>query len=273
VKDQNLKFFSLTEIRIFSTGVLLLFLISSQIVIAQEEKKVSTDPMGDWSMIEKEYKALRADRDNVLAQVKVAYDDKNKVLDELREVKTKIEKLNTEKAELAKKIEILDKEKTDLDEKFGTVDIDNKDLAGQVESLQKLNSALAQENDALKNQPTTPAAQVVSAPKSLMDAVKQRDGLIRENADMHYNLGVLLSKNQDFRNAAIEFTRAIELRKDDASSYFNLGKIYADFYKDNVKAVEYFKKYLEYNPRAEDRGWVESFITSIKAFRGEEKIS
>jgi len=195
------------------------------------------------------------------------------VLDELREIKSKLEKIMAEKEELVKKIEISEKEKTDLDEKFGTVDIDNKDLTGQVESLQKLNNALAQENDALKNQPRTQAAQVVTAPKSLMDAVKQRDVLIRENADMHYNLGVLLAKNQDFRNAAIEFTRAIELRKDDASSYFNLGKIYADFYKDNVKAVEYFKKYLEYNPRAEDRSWVESFITSIKAFRAEEKLS
>ena len=229
--------------------------------------------MGDWAVIEKEYKALRADRDNVLAQVKVAYEDKNKVLDELREAKTKLEKLSAERAELSKKIEISEKEKTDLDEKFVTIDIDNKDLVGQVESLQKLNNNLAQENDALKNQPKTPVAQVVAAPKSLMDAVKQRDGLVRENADMHYNLGVLLTKNQDFRTAAIEFERAIQLRKDDASSYFNLGKIYADFYKDNIKAVEYFKKYLEYNPKAEDRGWVETFITSIKALRGEEKIS
>ena len=81
MKDQNFKVFGLKKIRIFSTGLFLMFLLSSQIVIAQEGKKVSTDPMGDWSVIEKEYKALRADRDNVLAQVKVAYDDKNKVLD------------------------------------------------------------------------------------------------------------------------------------------------------------------------------------------------
>ena len=231
------------------------------------------DALADWPMIEKEYKALRADRDNILAQVKTAYDEKNKAYDELRVLKEKSSSTVSEKEELSKKIETFDKEKMDLEEKIASYEDDNKELSSQIESLQKLNTALTKENQEMLNQVSLRENSKVQVPKSLMSAVKDREQMVRENADMHYNLGVLLAKNQEFRNAAIEFQRAIELRKDDASSYFNLGKIYADFYKDKVKAVEYFKKYLEINPQAEDRNWVENFITTIKSWKAEEKIS
>lgn len=233
----------------------------------------SPEALADWPMIEKEYKALRADRDNILAQVKTAYEEKNKVLDELRELKTKADSALSEKEALTKKLEVFDKEKSDLDEKISSYEVDNKELAGQIESLQKLNTALTQENQEMLNRPNRQEDMKVQAPKSLMSAVKEREQMVRENADMHYNLGVLLAKNQEYRNAGIEFQRAIELRSDDAASYFNLGKIYADFYKDKVKAVEYFKKYLEINPQAEDRNWVENFITTFKSWRAEEKIA
>ena len=231
------------------------------------------DALADWPMIEKEYKALRADRDNILAQVKTAYDDKNKAYEELRALKEKSSSSVVEKEELAKKIEIFDKEKMDLEEKISSFEDNNKELAEQIESLQKLNKTLTEENQEMLNQAGLRESTKVQVPKSLMSAVKDREQMVRENADMHYNLGVLLSKNQEFRNAAIEFQRAIELRKDDASSYFNLGKIYADFYKDKVKAVGYFKKYLELNPQAEDRNWVQNFITSFKSWKAEEKIA
>ncbi len=231
------------------------------------------DALADWPMIEKEYKALRADRDNILAQVKTAYDEKNKAYEELRSLKEKSSSTVTEKEELAKKIEVFDKEKMDLEEKISSYEDDNKELTEQIESLQKLNAALTKENQEMLNQASLRESSKVQVPKSLMSAVKDREQMVRENADMHYNLGVLLAKNQEFRNAAIEFQRAVELRKDDAASYFNLGKIYADFYKDKVKAVEYFKKYLEINPQAEDRNWVENFITTIKSWKAEEKIA
>ena len=96
---------------LFLAGILLIFLCRPTFVMAQDNKPESADPMADWSVIEKEYKALRADRDNILAQVKAAYEDKNKVLDELREVKAKLEKANSDKDEISKKIETLEKEK------------------------------------------------------------------------------------------------------------------------------------------------------------------
>ena len=234
--------------------------------------QTSDAALADWPMIEKEYKALRADRDNILAQVKAAYDEKNKALEALKSAEEKASTVDTERSELLKKIEAFEKEKMDIEDKISGYEQDNRDLSGQIESLQKLNLALTQENQEMLNQTSQHENSKVQAPKSLMEAVKNHQQLIRENADMHYNLGVLMSKNQDYKNATLEFQRAVQLRPNDASAYFNLGKIQADFYKDKVKAVEYFQKYLKLNPEAEDRGWVESFITTVKAWRAEEKL-
>ena len=241
---------------------------------AQEDKppQSAPDALADWPMIEKEYKALRADRDNILAQVKAAYDERNKALDALRATKENVFASVAEKEALNKKIEILEKEKIDIDEKISNYEIDNKELLDQVESLQKLNAALTQENQEMLDRSNQQEGIKIQAPKSLMGAVKEKEQLIRENADMHYNLGVLMTKNQDYRNAAIEFERATQLRSDDAASYFNLGKIHADFFKDKEKAVGYFQKYLQLSPQAEDRGWVESFIALTKGWRAEEKL-
>ncbi len=89
---------------------------------------------------------------------------------------------------------------------------------------------------------------------------------------MHYNLGVLLTKDDDYVTAADEFKRAIELVPGDSASHFNLGKLYADHLDDKELAVKYFQKYLKLEPQAEDSNWVKRFIASTQAWLGDEKL-
>ncbi len=249
-----------------------LMIITSSAALAQEQAADPAQALNDWTLLEKEYKALRADRDNILAQVKVAYDERNKAIEDSKATIEKVGQLKAENEQLLKNIEELKKANEQLDDKMTNIELESKDLADQVASMQALNKTLTEENQAMLNRPNTQEDVQFQAPKSMLKIAQDRDKLVRENADLHYNLGVMLSKSGDYKNAAAEFLRASQLRPDDASAYFNLGKLYADYLPEKEKAVEYFKTYLRLQPQAEDSSWVRTFIATFKASRAEEKL-
>lgn len=110
------------------------------------------------------------------------------------------------------------------------------------------------------------------APGNVARMAKQHERLIRETADMHYNMGVLLSKQKDYAKALKEFQKVIELRPDDADAHYNLGVIYAEHIPNRPKAMDYFRKYLKLNPGAKDAGWVKQYIASWQAWEGKERL-
>ncbi len=90
---------------------------------------------------------------------------------------------------------------------------------------------------------------------------------------MHYNLGVILSRQKDYRRAAVEFRKVIELRPDDADAHYNLGVIYAEHVPNRSKALAYFRKYLALNPRSQDASWVKQYIATWQAWEGKERLN
>jgi tetratricopeptide (TPR) repeat protein len=265
--------FPLTLCRNLILFALCLLFVASRGSAQEKQVDAVSAPLHDWTLIEKEYKALRADRDNILAQVKVAYDERNKALEELAAIKAKTGNLVSNQEVLEQKVQGAEQEKAELSEKISQLENESKELAGQLESLQNLTRTLTQENQELLNRNRVIQDIPLQIPKNMMAVVKERDRLIKESADMHYNLGVLLTKNGDYRNAHAEFLRAIQLRPNDSASYFNLGKINADYFKDKEKAITFFQKYLHLEPKADDRGWVEGFISQMRAWRADEKIA
>jgi len=249
-----------------------LVLSYSSVARAQESADDPAKALNDWTLLEKEYKALRADRDNILAQVKVAYDERNKAIEDSKATIEKVGQLKAENEQMLKNIEELKKANEQLDDKMINIELESKDLADQVASMQALNKTLTEENQALLSRPDTQEDVQFQAPKSMLKIAQDRDKLVRENADLHYNLGVMLSKSGDYKNAAAEFLRASQLRPDDAAAFFNLGKLYADYLPEKEKAIDYFKTYLRLQPQAEDSSWVRTFIATFKASRAEEKL-
>lgn len=284
---------------------------------------------------EDQLKALSVDRENILAQIKNAYQQRNEALQEkdglLKQLKETEEKLNALKAapvepaaavpaaapsepspaasvspetEKARADE-LEKLRRDLAsaEAVATKAISenvslkleqlsrtqgNKDAESQLilykaqaESLEREKQALIHEKEELtakihsyeeEIKKLSKARPESGPPDQLAQALKQKEQLIRDNASMHYNMGVLFVENKKYDLAVKEFEKAIEVRPDDADSYYNLGSIYADYLNDQKKAIEYLHRYLELRPDAkpQEKNWIKSVLATFGALQGKE---
>ena len=65
----------------------------------------------------------------------------------------------------------------------------------------------------------------------------------------HFNLGNVYSTENNTQEARIEYEKAIEYDSKLADAYLNLGVIYRYQIRDNSKAVEYWQKYIDLNPK------------------------
>ena len=135
----------------------------------------------------------------------------------------------------------------------------------RLKTFQKHYTDAAAENSTLRRQ-------TKQMPKEVNQMAREHQRLLKETADMHYNLGVLLSRNKEYVRAAAEFRKVIELRPDDPDPYYNLGVIYAEHVPDREKALEHFRHYLQLNPQAQDASWVKQYIASWKAWEGKERL-
>jgi tetratricopeptide (TPR) repeat protein len=91
---------------------------------------------------------------------------------------------------------------------------------------------------------------------------------------MHYNLGVFYSQNKEFDRATAEFEKAIEVNPDDASSYFNLGYIYAEHLQNRPKAVANFRQFLKLAKRDDkDADWAKRYILTWQTWEGKTPIN
>jgi len=133
------------------------------------------------------------------------------------------------------------------------------------ESLKDNYTALLAENVALKHQAKRVPAEVTRL-------AQQHQHLLKETADMHYNLGVLFTDRRQYERAAMEFLKVIELRPDDADAYYNLGVIYAEHLPNRQKAMDCFRRYLDFNPRARDASWVKQYLASWQAWEAKERL-
>ena len=86
------------------------------------------------------------------------------------------------------------------------------------------------------------------------------NGLREEVADMHYNLGVILAKQNDFRTAIREFEKVLSVKPDDADAHYNLAILYDEKVKDNNKALEHYRAYMKIAPDSKDAKKVSKWI-------------
>ena len=114
---------------------------------------------------------------------------------------------------------------------------------------------------------------LMDTPAQVAELARQNKALIRRTATMHYNLGVFYANRKEYGRAVAEFEKAIELCPDDASSYFNLGYIYAEQLVDRPKAIRYFQQYLRYAKKGDkDVDWVKKYIVTWQAFDSKQPM-
>ncbi|MDD5347105.1 MAG: tetratricopeptide repeat protein [Candidatus Omnitrophica bacterium] len=100
-----------------------------------------------------------------------------------------------------------------------------------------------------------------------LESVKERYGsLPEENANLHYNLGVLYAQDQNYQKAVAELQKVVELRPADAEAYYNLGVIYGEYLNDRKKGLVYLQKFLDVAPNDPEADKIRKYLVTWKAF-------
>jgi tetratricopeptide (TPR) repeat protein len=153
-------------------------------------------------------------------------------------------------SELEKQVEALSKQKKEMEGKIKNdtvilqqLDADNKGLKVSLD-----NNTLQKENLEYKKRAEKAEQASAEALEQMSAALKEKQALLRETGALHYNLGYMFFQIRDYKRAAAEFIRSVELDPGNDAAYFNLGIIYDDFLEDNKTAILYYKKYLDALP-------------------------
>ena len=184
---------------------------------------------------------------------------------EVKRVKDELAKEQREHRKTAQELRETQERAKELASRDAQVQARLAKLQVQYDDLQDHYTGLMAKNKTLANR-------AERVPTNVTKMAQQRERLIKETADMHYNLGVLFSNNKQFYQAAAEFRKALELRPDDDEAYYNLGVIYAEHLPDQEQAMTYFRKYLQLNPNSRDASWVKKYIASWQVWGGKERL-
>lgn len=206
-----------------------------------------------------------------LQELERAYEQALLERDEVKQQLTSAQKKSQEK-QLKQDLAAQRKEHKELERVLGSAkkelhEVQRREarVKTQLRSLQQEYAKVATDRNRLKRQNTM-------IPSDVSQLAREHQRLLKETADMHYNLGVLFSQQKQYERAATEFRKVIEMRPDDAESYYNLGVIYAEHLPDRERAIAHFRRYLKINPRARDASWVKQYIASWQAFEAKERL-
>ena len=81
---------------------------------------------------------------------------------------------------------------------------------------------------------------------------------------VHNNLGVLYGMTGKDDEAIAEFKDVVSLSPNEAGAYKNIAIIYSRHPESSKDAIEYFEKYLTFNPPAEERALIEKKLEELK---------
>jgi chromosome segregation ATPase len=246
--------------------------LKKQIETLQKEKQGITD---NNLMFREKYKNLEAFKNQLLKE-------KAQLLETLERERAKsfIPKLEQDKL-------ALQKENNDLNNKLKLSQADyvalKQNEAKSKDELSKASKELENAKDDLKKlgdeyskaleKNKTFEQKVREMPIKFAEMARQNKALIRQTANLHYNMGVFYSKQKEFSRAVVEFEKAIELTPDDAYSHFNLGYIYAEYLVNRPKAIEQFRQYLRLARKDDkDVDWVKKYILTWESYQGEKPV-
>jgi len=158
-----------------------------------------------------------------------------------------------------------DKLKKALD-RMSKIDGRDKKFSSQIQALMKQVRDLKAENNKLVelNKKVNEVAKM--APDRFRDMAEQNKTLIKETAEMHYNMGVFFTDNHNTLQAVKEFKRALEFDPNNAKVHYNLGYLYAEELGQQDEALAHFNRFLELSPNAKESEAIRSFMLTRQAY-------
>jgi len=254
-----------------------------------QEKSAAADLETTVKKLQEEKKVVELEKEEISKKI-LALEDNIKQLQDVQaeiskerdEIKAAYEKINSTGAikELKDKISGLQKEKNKLEADLGQAkkniehlseqkiktETENDKLTAGLEEYKKNYSEAAKKNKGLEDE-------IKHLPKKFSEIARQNKILLKDTAQMHYNLGVFYIKNKEYSRAAAEFEKSIEINSDDAYAYFNLGYIYAEYLVNRKKATENFRHYLRL-AKSDDKDvdWVRKYVLTWETYEGKQPM-
>ena len=196
-------------------------------------------------------------------KIQILVADRNRLEQENTQMANRLIEAEKNMAEIKRKMVPFELDREELNR----LRSDNKEIlkrmkyVGELEGRQK---QLIQENAENREKVEVLKAKFKESVPGLAKAGRISQKMMRENADMHYNLGTIFLQNRQYREAIKEFEGVLELRPNDPETHYNLGVLYDDYQKDREKALYHYQKYLTINPKAPDAKKIESYILSLE---------
>ena len=93
---------------------------------------------------------------------------------------------------------------------------------------------------------------------------KFRKRLAAEGERYHYNLGVIYTQTKEFDLAVQEFKTALAYNPQNADAHYNLGIIFDDYFKDKDNAQYHYRTFLELRPTSDDAESVREWLKNLE---------
>jgi len=142
----------------------------------------------------------------------------------------------------------------------------------EMEKLRQDNLHLSGINEFFANAQVEKQKERISQLESDISVLEKRAR--KQEAHLHYNLGVGYVTDKKYDMAIDEYEKAISLNPEDPDGHYNLAILYDDYKRNSEKALDHYKKYLELKPDAIDadqvKEWVERLMLGNMDLKGVE---
>ncbi len=130
-----------------------------------------------------------------------------------------------------------------------------------LDQLRSQNGSLAQGNKDLN-------LMISQTPERVKDIAAQNQQLLKEIAEMHYNMGVFFTDNKQYPQAEKEYLRALDFDPNNLKVHYNLGYLYAEDLDKQDKAVKHLEKFLQLDPDAKESEAIRAYIAERHVWNG-----
>ena len=137
-----------------------------------------------------------------------------------------------------------------------------RQVRGQKEFLDELraqNEVLTKTNQELNEL-------INQAPGRIKDMAAQNQTMLKETAEMHYNMGVFFTENKQYPQAEREYVRALDFDPNNLKVHYNLGYLYAEELQKHDKAMYHLEKYLQIDPNSKESESIRSYIATRQSW-------
>jgi tetratricopeptide (TPR) repeat protein len=138
----------------------------------------------------------------------------------------------------------------------------------QIRGQKQLLDEIQLQNTTLSKTNTELNELINQAPEKIRLMAAQNKSLLKETAEMHYNMAVFFTQGQKYKEAEREYVRALEFDPNNLKIHYNLGYLYAEEMDKHDKAMYHLEKYLQIDPNSKESEAIRSYIATHQTLNG-----